>query len=75
MLKVHDRKLGNVAFLCMQGQIVNGETISTPKAFHNSAQGSTLGDSNRAGLYPGRVYQTQRHQEIETCSYCLTFFI
>ena len=40
MLKVHDRKLGNVAFLCMQGQIVNGETISTPKAFHNSAQGA-----------------------------------
>ncbi len=26
MLKVHARKLGNVAFLCMQGQIVNGET-------------------------------------------------
>jgi len=26
MLKVHARNLGNVAFLCMQGQIVNGET-------------------------------------------------
>jgi len=26
MLKVHARKLGNVAFLCMQGQIVTGET-------------------------------------------------
>jgi anti-anti-sigma factor len=25
MLKVHARNLGNVAFLCMQGQIVNGE--------------------------------------------------
>ncbi len=26
MLKIHSRNLGNVAFLCMQGQIVNGET-------------------------------------------------
>jgi anti-anti-sigma factor len=26
MLKVHARNLGKVAFLCMQGQIVNGET-------------------------------------------------
>lgn len=26
MLKVHARNLGNVAFLCMQGQIVTGET-------------------------------------------------
>jgi anti-anti-sigma factor len=26
MLKVHARNLGNVAFLCMQGQIVNSET-------------------------------------------------
>ena len=26
MLKVHARNLGNVAFLCLQGQIVNGET-------------------------------------------------
>jgi len=26
MLKVHARNLGNVAFLCLQGQLVNGET-------------------------------------------------
>jgi anti-anti-sigma factor len=26
MLKVHARNLGNVAFLCMRGQIVSGET-------------------------------------------------
>ena len=26
MLKVRARNLGNIAFLCMQGQIVNGET-------------------------------------------------
>jgi len=34
MLKVHARKLGNVAFLCMQGQIVNGETEALRKAVH-----------------------------------------
>jgi anti-anti-sigma factor len=32
MLKVHARNLGNVAFLCMQGQIVNGETETLRKA-------------------------------------------
>ena len=34
MLKVHARKLGNVAFLCMQGQIVNGETETLRHAVH-----------------------------------------
>ncbi len=31
MLKVHARNLGNVAFLCMQGQIVTGETEALRK--------------------------------------------
>ena len=34
MLKVHARKLGNVAFLCMQGQLVNGETEALRDAVH-----------------------------------------
>ena len=34
MLKVHARNLGNVAFLCMQGQIVNGETEALRNAVH-----------------------------------------
>ena len=34
MLKVHSRNLGNVAFLCMQGQIVTGETETLRKAVH-----------------------------------------
>src|SRR5207247_1054986 len=34
MLKVHARNLGNVAFLCMQGQIVSGETETLRKAVH-----------------------------------------
>ena len=34
MLKVHTRNLGNVAFLCMQGQIVTGETETLRKAVH-----------------------------------------
>jgi anti-anti-sigma factor len=34
MLKVHARNVGNVAFLCMQGQIVTGETESLRKAVH-----------------------------------------
>ena len=32
MLKVHARNLGKVAFLCMQGQIVSGETEALRKA-------------------------------------------
>jgi anti-anti-sigma factor len=34
MLKVHARNLGNVAFLCMQGQIVTGETEIMRNAVH-----------------------------------------
>jgi anti-anti-sigma factor len=34
MLKVHARTLGNVAFLCIQGQIVNGETETLRDAVH-----------------------------------------
>ena len=34
MLKVHARNLGNVAFLCMQGQLVNGETETLRNAVH-----------------------------------------
>jgi len=34
MLKVHARNVGKVAFLCMQGQIVTGETETLRKAVH-----------------------------------------
>jgi len=34
MLKVHARNLGNVAFLCLQGQLVNGETETLRNAVH-----------------------------------------
>jgi anti-anti-sigma factor len=37
MLKVQARNLGNVAFLCMQGQIVNGETEILRKAVRSQA--------------------------------------
>ena len=37
MLNVHARNLGNVAFLCMQGQIVNGETEILRKAVRSQA--------------------------------------
>ena len=37
MLKVHARNLGNVAFLCMQGQLVNGETETLGNAVHLQA--------------------------------------
>ena len=32
MLKVHTRNSGNVAVLCLQGRIVNGETASLQEA-------------------------------------------
>jgi len=34
MLKVHARNLGNVAFLCLQGQLVNGEWETLRNAVH-----------------------------------------
>ena len=37
MLKVQTRNLGNVAFLCMQGQIVNSETEILRKAVRSQA--------------------------------------
>lgn len=42
MLKVHARNLGNVAFLCMQGQIVNGETEALRKAVYSQSDVSTV---------------------------------
>src|SRR5258706_142132 len=42
MLKVHARNLGNVAFLCMQGQIVNGERETLRKAVYSQSDVSTV---------------------------------
>jgi anti-anti-sigma factor len=35
MLKVHAKNLGTVAVLCLQGQIVNGETETLRRALHS----------------------------------------
>jgi anti-anti-sigma factor len=42
MLRVHARNLGNVAFLCMQGQIVNGERETLRKAIYSQSDVSTV---------------------------------
>src|SRR5882672_9282634 len=42
MLKVHARNLGNIAFLCMQGQIVNGEAETLRKAVYSQSDVSTV---------------------------------
>lgn len=42
MLKVHARNLGKVAFLCMQGQIVNGETETLRNAVRSQSDVSTV---------------------------------
>jgi len=42
MLKVHARNLGNVAFLCMQGQIVNSEKETLRKAVYSQSDVSTV---------------------------------
>lgn len=42
MLKIHARNLGNVAFLCMQGQIVTGETETLRKAIYSQSDVSTV---------------------------------
>jgi anti-anti-sigma factor len=42
MLKVQSRNLGNVAFLCMQGQIINGETEILRKAVRSQSDVRTV---------------------------------
>ncbi len=42
MLKIHARNLGNVAFLCVQGQIVNGQTETLRNAVHSQSDVSTV---------------------------------
>lgn len=42
MLKVHTRNLGNVAVVCLQGRIVNGETASLREAVDSQASVSTV---------------------------------
>src|SRR5713101_1914316 len=42
MLKVHAKNLGNVAVLCVQGRIVNGETEILRKAVHSLSEVSAV---------------------------------
>jgi anti-anti-sigma factor len=42
MLKVHAKNLGNVAVLCLQGRIVNGETETLRKAVHSLSEVSAV---------------------------------
>ena len=42
MLKVHARNLGNVAVLCLQGRIVNGESEVLRNAAHFQSEVSTV---------------------------------
>ncbi len=50
MLRVHAKNLGTVAVLCLQGQVVNGETEILRNAVHSlSVTGAVILDS--AGNY------------------------
>ena len=42
MLKVHARNLGNVAILCLQGRIVNGETAPLRNAVDSQSKVSAV---------------------------------
>jgi anti-sigma B factor antagonist len=42
MLKVHTRNLGNVAVVCLQGRIVNGETASLREAVDSQLESSAV---------------------------------
>ena len=42
MLKVHARNLGNVAILCLQGRIVNGETAALRNAVQSQSEVSAV---------------------------------
>ena len=53
MLKVHARNLGNVAFICLQGQIVNTETETLRNAVY--LQSDTQSDVRTVVLDLARV--------------------
>jgi len=42
MLKVHDKKLGAIAVLCLQGRIVRGETATLDSAVASQSDVSTV---------------------------------
>jgi anti-anti-sigma factor len=42
MLKVHAKKLGTVAILCLQGRIVNGETAALRKVVDSQSNANTV---------------------------------
>ena len=42
MLKVYEKKLGDVAVLCLQGRIVNGETTALRKAVDSQSDANAV---------------------------------
>jgi anti-anti-sigma factor len=42
MLKVHAKRLGSIAILCLQGRIVNGETTALRKALDSQSDVSAV---------------------------------
>ncbi len=46
MLKIRARNLGHVVFLCMQGQIVNGETETLRKAVRSLSEAVSVAQSD-----------------------------
>jgi anti-anti-sigma factor len=42
VLKIHDKKLGKVTFLCLQGRIVTGETEALRNAVNSQSELRTL---------------------------------
>ena len=42
MLKVHNRNLGNIAILCLQGRLVTGETAALRNAVHSQSEVSAV---------------------------------
>ncbi len=42
MLKVHAKRLGNVAILCLKGRVVNGETVALRKAVDSESDVSAV---------------------------------
>ena len=55
MLKVESRNLGNVTFLCMQGQIVNGDTETLRQAVQSQPDaGTVVLDLSRVSIVDAR---------------------
>lgn len=69
MLKVHARKLGSVAVLCLRGRIVSGETSVLSRAVHSqSGVGTVVLDLRRVSTVDAHSLGVMLELRQQTCA-------